>query len=61
MNFKSVKDLGALKHQELVDADISDNQMLIEYLAMMSDVELPTTSSDSTSEYRNTEETIEEE
>lgn len=57
MKFKSVKDLGDQNQQEQMAADIADQKMIIEYLAMMSDVELPSNSSDN---YEHQEEFNEE-
>lgn len=57
MNYKSVNDLGGQNQQEQMAADIADQRMIIEYLAMMSDVELPSSSSDN----YDSQERIEEE
>lgn len=46
MKFKSVNDIGGQNQQEQIAADISDQKMIIEYLAMMTGVELPSNSSD---------------
>lgn len=58
MKFKSVNDLGGQNQQEQMAADIADQKMIIEYLAMMSDVELPSNSSDN---YNDHQEDITEE
>ncbi len=43
MILRKVPDAYQLKDQEGAIADISDMRMLLDYMAMMTDVELPTT------------------
>lgn len=60
MKFKSVTDIGGQNQQEQMEADIADQKMIIEYLAMMTNVELPSNSSDSSDNYENPESSDEE-
>lgn len=60
MKFKSVNDIGGQNQQEQIAADIANQKMIIEYLAMMTNVELPSNSSDSSDNYENPESSDEE-
>lgn len=48
MILHKVSDPYALKAQEDTAADVSDTAMMVEYLAMMTNVELPSEDADST-------------
>lgn len=61
MILKKVPDAYQLKDQEGAIADISDTRMLVEYMAMMTDVELPTTDTSMQGTYHGAPEDITEE